>query len=423
MHHIALNIPDLLIGLWRATLYCDKDNGDSIDTWKWAVLRGDMWKAHGKTVADATPYLPAIFDRPPRNPADKINSGYKAIEYLNWLFVLGPGLLYHVLPEPYFSHFCMLTCAIRKLHSRSISPDALRDSQSMLLTFVTNFENIYYEQRTARIHFMRQSIHSLTHLAREIHLLGPAGLYSQWTMERTIGNLGQEIRQPSNPYSNLSERAVIRAQLNAVKALIPGLGGPAPAPNRLVQRAHDLGRGYSFRRARDEIAQAMPSSHADALRDYLEQHRVTSATGLHPLRVQRWARLALPNGHVCRSAWKEETKAHGSGLRIARNIVHSTRGVFIAEVLYYFLHHVVGTSEPIPFAMVRRYSRPDAAILSHTYGTLAVSTLEKTKMHAVQIKDIRSVVGMVPLPKFDARSGLPYTRSREGQRFAWRAVG
>ena len=77
-------------------------------------------------------------------------------------------------------------------------------------------------------------------------------------------------------------------------------------------------------------------------------------------------------------------------------------------MLYYLLHHVVGTSEPIPFAMVRRYSRPDAAILSHTYGTLAVSTLEKTKMHAVQIKDIRSVVGMVPLPKFDARSGLPY---------------
>ena len=42
-------------------------------------------------------------------------------------------------------------------------------------------------------------------------------------MERTIGNLGQEIKLHSDPYANLSERGVRRAQMNALKAILPEL--------------------------------------------------------------------------------------------------------------------------------------------------------------------------------------------------------
>ncbi len=97
MHLAALNIPDLLISLWRGTMTCEK--GDSRDTWGWAVFRDlEVWRTHGRAVAAATPYLPTSYDRPPRNPAEKINTGYKAIEYLTYLFVLGPGLFYGLLP-------------------------------------------------------------------------------------------------------------------------------------------------------------------------------------------------------------------------------------------------------------------------------------------------------------------------------------
>ncbi|KAI5897274.1 uncharacterized protein SCHCODRAFT_02445272, partial [Schizophyllum commune H4-8] len=131
-------------------------------------------------------YLPGSFDRPPRNPAEKINSGYKAIEYLTYLFVLGPGLLYRILPEPYYSNFCMLVTGLRILHQRSISSSDLIQAHRYLLTFVADYEKIYYQRRTSRFHFVRQSIHSLTHVALEVQRLGPPGLYSQWTMERTI---------------------------------------------------------------------------------------------------------------------------------------------------------------------------------------------------------------------------------------------
>jgi hypothetical protein len=104
MHLPALNIPDLFIPLWRGTFECDKT--DSKDNWPWAVLKGETWKTHGKMVADATPYIPGSFDRASRNPAEKINSGYKAWEFLLYFFGMGPCLFYRVLPDQFWQHYC-----------------------------------------------------------------------------------------------------------------------------------------------------------------------------------------------------------------------------------------------------------------------------------------------------------------------------
>ncbi|KAL4063314.1 hypothetical protein J3A83DRAFT_4106741 [Scleroderma citrinum] len=65
--------------------------------------------------------------------------------------------------------------------------------------------------------------------------------YSQWTMEQTIGNLGQEIRQPLNPYANLSCKGVWCCQVNALKVMVPGLC-PEKAP--FLPTAMDIGGGY-----------------------------------------------------------------------------------------------------------------------------------------------------------------------------------
>lgn len=114
MHLVSLNLTEILLTLWRGTLECDaKDNKDS---WDWAVLTGDTWQAHGKRVADATPYLPGSFDRPPRNPAEKISSGYKAWEWLMYVYALGPGLFYNVLPRRYWKNLCRLVAGIRLIH-------------------------------------------------------------------------------------------------------------------------------------------------------------------------------------------------------------------------------------------------------------------------------------------------------------------
>ncbi|KAF8798243.1 hypothetical protein BYT27DRAFT_7123523 [Phlegmacium glaucopus] len=244
MHLESLNIPDLLIPLWRGTFDCDKT--DSWSTWPWAVLRGDTWEVHGRDVAAATPYLPGSFNRPPHNPAEKILSGYKAWEFLLYLYGLGPGVFYNVLPQIYYKHFCKLVFTVHIINQHQIKTKDLKAAHQALVESAHEFELLYYQCGTDRLHFVRQSIHALTHLALEVIRLGPLICSSQWTMERTIGNLGEEIRSHVHPYANLSQHVLQRCQVNALKAMFPDLEEPQ---NPIPRGAKDLGNGFVLLRA------------------------------------------------------------------------------------------------------------------------------------------------------------------------------
>ena len=188
-----------------------------------------------------------------------------------------------------------------------------------MVEFAHEFEVLYYQRRTDRLHFVRQSIHALTHLAEEALRLGPLICTSQWTMERTIGSLGMEIRCHVNPYANLSQRALQRCQVNMLKAMIPDLEGP---DNSIPRGAKDLGDGYILLRARDRTARQVDVAESQALRRYLQStHNKDLPEGWAP-KVLRWARLRLPNGQVARSAWKEKLKLL-ERVRMARNVLAS----------------------------------------------------------------------------------------------------
>ena len=96
--------------LWRCTTDCTKP--DDRSTWTWLVLQGDVWQQHGKAVADALHHLPSWFDCPSWNITEKLTSGYKAWEFLLYLYSLGPGLpLWHTarhllckLPQAYLGN-------------------------------------------------------------------------------------------------------------------------------------------------------------------------------------------------------------------------------------------------------------------------------------------------------------------------------
>lgn len=139
-------------------------------------------------------------------------------------------------------------------------------------------------------------------------------------MEHTIRNLGEEIRQPSNPYANLSQCGLLQCQVNALTAMIPDLG---PPPLSLPRGAIDLGQGYILLRAQDRYERLMHPQEAGALLRYLsntiaEGSSVNINCDWCP-KVTRWARLRLPNGQVARSCWKESLKPLGK-LRTARNV-------------------------------------------------------------------------------------------------------
>ncbi|KAI0310279.1 hypothetical protein OF83DRAFT_1070776 [Amylostereum chailletii] len=222
MHLVCLNLSDLHIGLWRGTLTCDPTDSKSL--WDWAIL-GDkaVWEAHGILIVSATPFLPGSFDRPPRNPVIKLSSGYKAWEFLLYIFGLCPAVLCGILPRKYWHNFCKLVAVIRVLYAQAIRRKDLHMAQKLLLECAKEFELLYYQRKASRLHFCYQSIHQVAHCAPESARVGPLGLVRQWVMERTIGDLGQEVKLASNPYTNLSQRGLHRAQDNALKLFIPDL--------------------------------------------------------------------------------------------------------------------------------------------------------------------------------------------------------
>ena len=240
MHQPVINLTALMFDLW-----CDRKDcrsGDPNGIWPWAVLKGNVWKRHGKDVANAARYFPRSFDCTPRNLAEKLSSGYKAWELLLYIYGLGPGLFYGILPELYYRHYCKLVVAIRIFYQRKITKSQLQHAHKLLLEWVVEFEHIYYQRKPERLHFVRQCVHSLIHLGPEVVRLGPPALSAQWTMERVIGAFGFLLRQPSNIFSNLREQARKIAEINAVVAMWPEIEHEVPEPRGSL----DLGQGYTL---------------------------------------------------------------------------------------------------------------------------------------------------------------------------------
>jgi hypothetical protein len=225
-----------------------------------------------------------------------------------------------ILPEKYWRNYCKLVRGVRLVHQRSITEKQLIEAHRLLVEFVQEFEEIYYQRKTTRLHFCRQSIHALLHLVPEVVRLGPGAYYTQWTMERMIGNLGEEIRQPSQPFANLSERGLRHCQVNALKNMLPHLESAPKLPRTSI----DLENGYILLGAREEYQHAVPEREAVAIREQLIHLNQDVDPHWRPS-VCRWARLCLPNGQIVRSAWKEKLKPFKlSKVRMARNVMVST---------------------------------------------------------------------------------------------------
>ncbi|KAF8172911.1 hypothetical protein BJ912DRAFT_831986, partial [Pholiota molesta] len=385
MHLLSLNLGDLLISLWRGALKCEST--DDKATWDWATLVGETWKTHGKLVAKATKFFPSFFHRPPRNPAEKISSGYKATEYYLYLFGLGPAFFRQVLPDKYWRNFCKLVRGVHIIMQRRITGRQVQEAHRYLVQFVEEYEHLYYQRRADRLHFNRPCLHSLLHTSPEILRVGNGCHTDQYTMERAIGELGKGIRQPSNPFGNLAQLALRRAQINAVKAVCPELDGDLV--EHLPQYSHSLGDGYVLLRPRQRTAGDFSAVELNAVRTVCDKQR-----------RQKWGRLQLPNGQIARSRFSEDKK-NASDTRISRNVKLDIDGTIeFAEVQCYFFDR--DSSEPgvqIAYALLSVYAPPDHDMLEASSHTLhACAYRGEHDIRCLPAKDIISVVSMQPLP-------------------------
>jgi hypothetical protein len=311
MHLASLNVPQHLLAIWRNTIKPQLP-GNSLFI---GLSKADVWQAHGTLVASAKPHLPGSFNRPPRNPAEKINSGFKAWEYLLYFWVLGPAVFRVVLPHEFWTHFCKLVIGIRILHQRRITPAQLQIANKMIIEWEKEFEIKYYQRCADFLHLMRPCAHAILHAAQETIRCGPLNLVAQWALENTVGNLGREVHQPSNPFANLAQRGLLRANANALKSIIPELYRGVHIPGKAIS----LGNNFFLLRARDRHYRTLPEPENCALRTYLECCGQTISNG-SDLKVRKWARLSLPNGQKARCRWKEQGNEQKENFRCSRHI-------------------------------------------------------------------------------------------------------
>ncbi|EIW85987.1 hypothetical protein CONPUDRAFT_43905 [Coniophora puteana RWD-64-598 SS2] len=388
MHLAAINVGDLLIPLWRGAH--PTEGHDDSSSWDWAALSdSDLWRKLGALVASWATYLPISFDKTPRD-LQKIHSHYRAWEWLILLYGYGPALFFGVLEERYWQHFCRLVRGIRILQQHSITADQLAEADKQLKLFAWEFETLYVQGQTNRIHFVRPWIHAITHLADETERKGPPITCSQWTLERMIGDLGREIRNHVSPYANLSIRATLRCQVNALKALYPETFDPEHPD--LPRGCDDLGDGYLLLRRRDRYSRVVSPAEEVVLTDALLSlgYRFEDAP-----RVQRWARLQLPHGQVARSLWQEDSMTRG--VRCSRNVSFQLPGdaaPSCGEVRYYFKMRHPSVKA---FAMVSAYGLPDPDLRRRSFDTLhACKHGSDEDLCIIDVKNIRSVVAMIP---------------------------
>ncbi|KAI6120380.1 hypothetical protein EV401DRAFT_1415469 [Pisolithus croceorrhizus] len=93
-------------------------------------------------------------------------------------------------------------------------------------------------------------------------------------MERTIGNLGQEIRQPSKPYENLAEEGVRRSRVNALLVIMPELDD---GMHGLPKGSVDLQDGFVLLRKRDKRPWLPSGEEAHIISEFI--HRSISMAG------------------------------------------------------------------------------------------------------------------------------------------------
>lgn len=316
MHLPSLNIPELLISLWHGTLKHSND-----DHWDWATFVRNVWTDHGKVIENATHYFPSLFHRTPQNSAEKISSGYKATECFLYIYGLGPVFFWTILSHLYWQNFCKLVAAIQIFVQWQLTGSQIAEGQSLLIQFIEEYEAFYYQKRIDQLQVCCLSVHTLIHLASEILQVGPGAYYSQFTMEQMIGSLGKEIRQPSSPFANLSQWALLWCQINALVNIYPDL-------EVIAQKSHLL-------------VQLPPPGHPILLscHDKYPHHLQNPAYLLifdvfNLSKIRQWSHIQLPNGQIACSILSDEK--HRSNTCVSHNVKANTNILTISKILTCF---------------------------------------------------------------------------------------
>ncbi|KAH9159369.1 hypothetical protein EDB89DRAFT_1887518 [Lactarius sanguifluus] len=251
----------------------------------------------------------------------------------------------------------------------------------------------------------------------ETFRIGPLACYAQWTLETAIGNLGREIRQDRDLFANLTQRAVIRAQVNSLCARFPRIKfevGSVKKSSHSV-RTREFEGGYIFLPRCEEFPSPLTEDEHATFKIYWREQGWPNVDSW-PNAVCRWAKLRLPNGQMARSVWLESNVT--TKLR-RTSCIKREGGTRIGNIEFYF--YIRFGEAQYPLAMVSLFSLPDAEVLSDSSGTVYLSESGSAPdgLVVIPVTAILSVVSMFPEMRVSEDGRISETRKFSLMRHAF----
>lgn len=143
-------------------------------------------------------YCPSEFSRRQRIITEYVR--YKATEFRQFLLYTGPVIFHNILEKSIYSHFLILTTAIRILNLPILSKSLLTFADIALKKFVEICPYIYGPR------FMSYNIHGLLHISEDVQRYGPLDSFSAFAYENEMSTYKKLCRKPHLLLQQISNR-------------------------------------------------------------------------------------------------------------------------------------------------------------------------------------------------------------------------
>ncbi|KAG8994297.1 hypothetical protein FRB90_000459 [Tulasnella sp. 427] len=174
----------------------------------WIEIGVELVKANRTIPSAFVSYLPDIW---------KERSSYTAELYSFWIVYAAPILLHGRLPSPYYEHLVKFGKIIKFCLKFTITTEELETLEELCISWVEEYEKLYYQYNASRVAFCTSNIHGVLHIPEDIRRSGP--LWTAWAfiMERICSLTVRAVKSRLNPFGSLNQYFKRVAQLTHIR--------------------------------------------------------------------------------------------------------------------------------------------------------------------------------------------------------------
>lgn len=235
--HLFSNVTRLLLSHWRGEMP-QPDFGDQ-QSW---VLPESLWTIIGEEMISSCESIPTALSQTPRS-IHKSHKSFKAKEFESWTTLFSVPLLYGRLPDYCLDHWKVFAQAVRLTNRYEQNDNTISKIRSLFRTFVYGYEQIYYQGDSNRLRACTSQIHGLLHIADCLSVLGPAFVFSQWSLESFVGTMESSATSKSQINASLYNTLALNENLNHLRHLMPNMDNPPWEFTPQAWRLHNLDYG------------------------------------------------------------------------------------------------------------------------------------------------------------------------------------